>query len=154
LEGDPANWIRRSSRSTSLNIATPSGIPDGFETRPHHCRQAGVMRSVELTKSGFVHGGRVLPSAVTLGLCPLGQIWLHSIDPWTDQASLTSSRLSNCSLVKENCMPPNGRNAGSGMVTKLPTLSTPSLTRFSMWTTCSWRLRNGAVQQHTTPFLT
>ena len=93
------------------------------------------MRSVELTRSGFVHGGRVLPSAVTLGLCPVGQIWLDLSGPWTDQDSLTSSRLSNCSLVKENCMTPKGRNAGSGMVAKLPTLSTPWFERFSLWTT-------------------
>lgn len=37
--------------------------------------------------------------------------------------------ISNCSLVKENCMPPQGRNAGSGMVAKSPSLSTPLLER-------------------------
>jgi hypothetical protein len=31
------------------------------------------MRPVELTRSGFVHGGRVLPGAVTPGICPYGQ---------------------------------------------------------------------------------
>ena len=59
--------------------------------------------------------------------------------------------ISNCSLVKENCMPPQGRNAGSGMVAKSPWLSTPFLERIlivdklSRFGTCGWQGRISQV---------
>ena len=108
------------------------GKPDGFETRPHHCRRTGVMRPVELTRSGLFTED-VLTRHCDAWLLPLLEGTVRPVGravARVDKPHILAA-ISNCSLVKENCMPPQGRNAGSGMVAKSDGLSTHLLERIS-----------------------